>query len=115
MHCAFRSPVAISTIVGGFQDRPHAHRQRLARHLRRIAAEQRGVVAPGAVRQRHAVRARDELVARLVEADVAVGADAEQLEIDAARRLDRRFVALAFGVEIGAPRRSGSESATGRG
>ncbi len=34
--------------------------------------------------QRHAMRARHELVARLVEADVAVRADAENLQVDAA-------------------------------
>ena len=38
-------------------------------------------------------------VARFVEADVAVGADAEHHDVDAARGGDRAFVALAFGLE----------------
>jgi hypothetical protein len=43
----------------------------------------------------------DERIARLVEPDVAVGTDAEDLEVDAARRRDIRFVARALFVEIG--------------
>ena len=46
------------------------------------------------------MRARDQLVARLVESDVSVGADAQELKVDAARRFDFGFIAGAFGVEI---------------
>ena len=43
--------------------------------------------------------------AGLVEADVAVGADAEDLQVDAAGRGDRRFVAAALGRQVGRARR----------
>ena len=48
---------------------------------------------------------------RLVEADVTVGADAEDLQVDAAGRLDRALVARALGVGVAAPSRRGSGSA----
>ena len=44
---------------------------------------------------------RAQAVGGLVEADVAVGADAEDLQVDAAGRLDRLFVAAALGLQIG--------------
>jgi hypothetical protein len=43
---------------------------------------------------------RDQLVPRLVEADVTVAADTEDLEIDSAGPADRLLVAIAFGIEI---------------
>ena len=44
---------------------------------------------------------RAQTLGRLVEADVAVGADAENLQIDAAGRGDRRFVAPALRLQVG--------------
>ena len=52
------------------------------------------------------MRVRAQAVGRLVEADVAVGADAEDLQIDAAGRRDRIFVAAALGLQIGGRARS---------
>ncbi len=52
----------------------------------RISAEQRRVAAPGLGLERHPMRARLQRRRRLVEADVAVGADAEDLQVDAAGR-----------------------------
>ena len=46
--------------------------------------------------------ARGKRLGRLVEADMAVAADAEHHDVDAACRRDRPLVALAFGVEIAA-------------
>src|SRR5712691_224998 len=46
------------------------------------------------------MRPRDQLVTRLVEADVAIGADPEDLEIDSAGRVDLAFVPLAFRVDV---------------
>src|SRR4051794_7154419 len=46
------------------------------------------------------MRARDEVRPRLVEADVAVRAEAENLQVDAARPLDGPLVLRAFGREI---------------
>src|SRR5262245_42071329 len=42
-----------------------------------------------------------QIVARFVESDVAVGPNAEQLQVDAARGGDRGFVSIAFGVQVG--------------
>src|SRR5438105_5174065 len=47
--------------------------------------------------------AHRQLVAGFVEADVAVAADAEQLQIDAAGGDDRGLIALAFSVQIVGP------------
>ena len=75
------------------KDRRHSHRQRLGRHLLDVSAEERRVAAPRLRPQRDAVGARLEHGARLVEADVAVGADAENLDVDAASLGDRPLVA----------------------
>ena len=42
-----------------------------------------------------------QFVGRFVEADVTVGADAENLQVDAAGSGDRRFVSTAFGRSVG--------------
>src|SRR5699024_7451666 len=58
----------------------------------------------GLGRQVHAVGAQLEGGTRLVEADVAVVADAQQLQVNAAHRMDDLIVALAFfrRVQVGA-------------
>ena len=82
------------------QDRPHAHRERFARHLRRRRRRRARRCRAASTPQRHPMRAREQLVAGLVEADVAVGADAENLQVDAAGAGDGGLVALALRVEI---------------
>ena len=86
------------------KDRRHPHRQRLARHGVGVPAEQRGIAAPGLRLERHPVRPRLQRWRRLVETDVAVGADAEDLQVDAAGRRDRLLVAraLRLGIRRGA-------------
>ena len=81
-------------------DRRHAHRQRLFRHVFQLAAEEPGVRAARRQRQLHAVRPRRQLRRRLVEADVAVLADAENLQVDAAGPQDAIFEPRALGVEV---------------
>src|SRR3954470_13036040 len=73
----------------------------MARHAGRIAAEQPRIAPSRRRGQRDAMRPRLQRAPRLVEADVAVGADAEDLQVDAAGRRDRRLVALAFGLGVG--------------
>src|SRR5262245_59622699 len=41
-----------------------------------------------------------QVVARFVEPYMAVGADAQQLQVDTARRSDRGFVPIAFRIQI---------------
>jgi hypothetical protein len=50
--------------------------------------------------ERHAVRPRDQFLARLVEADVTIGANAEQLQIDAAAAVNLPVVARTFRVQV---------------
>ena len=46
------------------------------------------------------MRARDERPGRLVEADVAVHAEPEDLQVDAAGAFDRALVAIAFALDL---------------
>ncbi len=69
---------------------PRPHLRRTARHC-----------AAGFGLERDAVRPRGQHRPRLVETDVAVGADAEDLDVDAARVRDRLFVARALAIRIG--------------
>ena len=91
------------------QDRRHPHRQRLSAAprpgRRRTAPRCCGASRPSA--STRCVRAV-ELARRLVEADVPVGADAEDLQVDPAGGVDRLLVALALRRRIGARRRRGS-------
>src|SRR5262245_23351387 len=41
-----------------------------------------------------------QVVTRFVEPDMAVGSDAEQLQVDTARRSNRCFVPIAFRVQV---------------
>ena len=65
-------------------------------------SKEAGVGVDGGSGQRHLVGALDESVRRLVEADVAVGAEGQQLEISAAEGVDDGIVpgALRFGVGV---------------
>ena len=80
--------------LAGFEDRADAHRQRLVRHV--LLAEE----AAGGVAARHRIerdQARPAVArrARLVEADVPGAADAEDLQVDAARPANLLLVAGA--------------------
>ena len=83
------------------KDRRNPHRQGLCRHRCRIAAEERRVGAPRLGLERHAMGPRLEGGRRLVEADVAVGADAENLHVDSAGGGDLTLVARALLLRIG--------------
>ena len=83
------------------KNRRHSHRQRLGRDLIDVSSEKRRVAAAGFRPQPHAMRARIEHGARFVEADMAVGADAEDLDVDAASLGDGPFIAKALLVRIG--------------
>ena len=85
-----------------FEDRAHAHRDGQSRHFL-LAAEEAGVVAHGFGGQRLEPRAAAQRRARLVEGDVAVAADAQHLQVDAAFVGDHPFVLLAIGLEIQSP------------
>ena len=83
------------------KNRRHSHRQRLGRHPIDVPAEQRRIAAARFLPQLHAMGARVELAARFVESDVAVRADAEDLNVDTAGRGDGPFVAQALLVGVG--------------
>ena len=73
----------------------HAHGVRLTRHI--IGRGEKALVRlDGGLGEVDAVRALGEILVRLIEADVAVEAHAEQLEVDAARRPDGRVIAAAL-------------------
>ena len=82
------------------QDRADAHGDGVRRDV--AVGEERRVRGARRFGQRDDARARVERRARLVEADVAVAAEAEEGEVESAGGGDLAFVARAFGVEIGA-------------
>ena len=85
--------------LAGAHDGVGAHGVRLARHLV-PGGEEALVGLNGLLGQVDAVGAHVKGVARLVEADVAVVADAQQLQIDAAQAGDHRVIALALGLRV---------------
>ena len=80
---AFFSPLASRMIFFGLEDRAHAHRDGVDRHLLGLV-EEAGVVLDGLPGQGLDAGPRAERTGRLVEGDVAVGADAQDLQVDAA-------------------------------
>ena len=78
----------------GLEDRAHALGDPTARNPAHIAAEIRGGVGARRRRQRHRARPRRQRRRRLVEPDMAVAADAEQLQVDPARVRDPPLVGL---------------------
>ena len=68
-----------------------------------VAVEEAGVVATGLLGEDTHVRARREGPAGLVEADVAVRADSEDLDVDASVCLDGRVVGCGADLEVVAP------------
>ena len=79
----------------GLADRTDTHRERAYGNVGRLL-EEAGVVLDRLGREVNDARARSEGAAGLVERDVAVGSDAENLKIDAARLLDLGLVRGAF-------------------
>src|SRR4029450_4280221 len=63
--------------------------------------EQHRVVAPRRFHQPYAMCLHRQIVARLVEPDMAVAPNAEQLQVDTARRGNRCFLSIALGVQVG--------------
>ena len=57
---------------------------------------ERGVCAAGGWAEPGPVRSRNQRRGGLVESDVAVGAEAENLQVDPAGAIDRALVAIAF-------------------
>ena len=80
----------------GVEDRSHAHRDRLPGHVP-LTEEIAGRVAAGHAVQRDQPGAALDGAARFVEADVTGAADAEQLQVDPARRPDLLLVGDAGG------------------
>src|SRR5437773_5000584 len=78
------------------EDGPDAHRDRVDRHIL-SALEEPGVVVNGLLGQRLQPRARAQGAPRLVEGDVAVRADAQDLQVDPAAFRNPPLVPLAEG------------------
>ena len=87
--------------LAGLHDGAHAHGVGLLGHQVGVAAEEALVGLDGALGQVDAVGAEREVVGRLVEAYVAVGADAQQLQVDAAQIVDDLVIGLAGGLGVG--------------
>ena len=85
---ALCSPKAISTTLRASRIVADAHRDGLVRHVL-LAEKVAGRVAPRDRIERHQPRAAVPRRERLVEADVAVAADAQHLHVDAAGPANR--------------------------
>ena len=121
-HDAFDSPGREQDDRPRLKDRRHPHRQRFAR-ARRSESPPNSAALLRRVSglQLDAMGARLQRRRRLVETDVAVGADAEDLHVDAAGARDRLLVALALRLgirrvaveEVDLRRRRGGRGRTG--
>ena len=89
----------------GVHDGANAHGDGLGGHLFDASVEeQAGVVVDGLLGEHLGVRAAGEGAPGLIEGDVAIGADAEELDVDAAGGLNGVFVGLAgLGDILGEP------------
>src|SRR5216110_231596 len=90
---AFVLPLATRTSLR-IEDGPDAHRDRIDRHIL-SALEEAGVVVDGLLGQRLEPRPRAQGAPRLVERDVAVRADAQDLQVDPAAFRNAPLVPLA--------------------
>ena len=81
------------------EDRGHPHGERFARHVL-LTEEVGGRVLPGHQVERHHPGPALGAGAGLVEADVAGAPDAEELEVDAARRVNCCFEAAALRLHL---------------
>ena len=86
--------------LAGFHDGADAHRQRLVRHVFLAEEIARSVAARHWI-ERDGARSAMARRAGFVEADVPAAADAEDLQIDAARPANLLFVAGAIFLDIG--------------
>lgn len=80
-------------------DGPHADTDRLARHVRK-AREEACIRLYRIVTEIRPVRPDRKVIIRLVEADMTIPADTQDLQIDAARRLDPRIIASRLSQDI---------------
>ncbi len=83
-----------------FEDGSDALGQNVTGHQARIAIEEAGVVGTGVVGEGFEPGSRSERRGRFVEADVAVAADPQQLQIDSSGLGDQRFVPLRRSGQI---------------
>src|SRR5688500_4967500 len=81
------------------EDRGHAHRDRLTRHIL-LAKEIGGSVASRDRVERDEPRAAVSPGARLIESDMPRLSDPEDLEVDSTGLLDRLLVGRAFGLDF---------------
>ena len=79
----------------------YAYGEGVCRHVLRIAAEETAVGNAGVGGEGLHAGTAAERRARLVEGDVAVGADASDEEVDAACLLDHLLIVLALGLQVG--------------
>ena len=86
--------------MAGLQDGADALGDHVVRHLVDVVAEEPRVVDAGLLGERLDPGPRGERGAGLVEADVSVGADAQDLEVHAAGRGQRQVVRLARGLHV---------------
>lgn len=86
--------------VAGFQNGAYALGDDVVRHLADVVVEEARVVDPGLLGQRLDPGAGRERGARLVEADVTVGADTQQLQVHPAGCGERLVVRLACGLHV---------------
>ena len=96
------APTRIVILGGGFGGTAAALRleQRFRRHAGQVSAKPRLIAGTGRRQQAGAMRPGLEGGTGLVEADVSVGSEAENHQVDAASRLDRPLVPLALRFEI---------------
>ena len=87
--------------LASVQNGAHTHSQRRLRHFVDVVIEEAAVRDHRVVRQRLHARSRAQRGARLVEGDVAIGADASEEQLDAAVLLDLRLVVGTFLEQIG--------------
>ena len=85
--------------TAAIENRPNTHSDRPARHFG-LARKQRGVLLPRCRRQRLHPSPRTQRRQRLVEANMAGFADAEQLEINPANLLNKLFVVAALCIQV---------------
>ncbi len=96
----FRGTEREEQAAARIKDGADAHRECVFRHGVE-GAEDRAVITERLLGEDLNPRARAERAGGLIEADVTVAAEAEELDVDAARVEDALFVAAALGVKIG--------------
>ena len=98
----------------GLHDRSQPLRDAAGGDLADVAVEEAGVVRARSARENFDAGARNERSARLVEADVPVGADSEDLQVHAARRSDRRLILPCSEARVGVRALGGAKARLGQ-